>query len=168
MSNLDRFLDQNPLTAAGLTEADREEAEPFAEFHCGGLYVLIRPLEGTRYVKMHDSWGPDENIVVHVYDNEDADDPDERVYEFDDGQTAFRAFAWTEFDEAVHVDAEGDLWTWRYYDFTPPALFALVPYDEDACWNMPADTPRTLDNLKAAEAAFRAEYGADAELGGEG
>ena len=91
MSDAARFLAQNERAAATLEE---DEIEGYAEHHAGGLYVLFgyTPAPEGRCVKLHDSWGDDEYVVVHIYDPENADDPDEIVLSFRDGATAFKHF----------------------------------------------------------------------------
>ena len=93
MSGIDQeFLHQNPLSAKGLTEKDVED---YTQFHSGGLIVLLRYLEGDWLVKLHDSWGSDEEVVVHRYDP-NVDDPEfsetEKVWAFTDAAEAFRFF----------------------------------------------------------------------------
>lgn len=93
------FRRQNPKAAAGLTD---EEIEPFAEHHSGGLVVMGSPAgEPTGvdlreyYAKMHDSWGPDDAIVVHCYDVDQIDESDPRsdqVTYHEDSRSAFRHF----------------------------------------------------------------------------
>jgi hypothetical protein len=88
------FLDQNEIAAATLT---RDEVEAFAEHHAGGLHVLGSYFdngERSGYVKMHDSWGDDENVIVHEYDpdNPDPDDDDDIVHEFSTGRAALDYF----------------------------------------------------------------------------
>lgn len=85
------FLEQNTLCAADLTEDDIEAVIFYAEHHCGGASVLARAGLGHRAIKMHDSWGPDENVVVHIYET-DGDDPDDEVYPFTSGHEALAFF----------------------------------------------------------------------------
>lgn len=94
MSDLRNFLDQNTLTAATITPQDREALAPFVQHYAGGLVVALRDLEGDRYVKLHDSWGDDGQIVVHAYPDDDvrvSEDEDEIRY-FDTGWQAVAHF----------------------------------------------------------------------------
>lgn len=99
MSNLDDvalFLEQNPHSANGLS---RDQIEPYATHHAGGLVVLHGYAGTGRHVKMHDTWGPGtENgeepgdVIVHDYDPDSTDEHDETITYFTDGPTAFEAF----------------------------------------------------------------------------
>lgn len=86
------FLSQNEIAAATLLAGD---VEGYAEHHAGGLIVLLRHLDNGWLVKLHDSWGADEEVVVHRYDP-NADDPEfsdtEEVWAFQTGAEAFRFF----------------------------------------------------------------------------
>lgn len=92
MSDLEIFLNQNPLTAASLTPEQLEAIEPYAEHHAGGLFVLGKHLEGDRYAKVHDSWGDDGSVVLHAYDPDEPDDPAETITEYATGHEAIVAF----------------------------------------------------------------------------
>lgn len=85
------FLAQNPLAAETL--ADKiETIEPFAEHHAGGMVVLA-DYSGVKpglYVKLHDSWGPEDKVIVHEYDPDDLGVDD--VWTFDTGSEAFDFF----------------------------------------------------------------------------
>ena len=70
MNEAEAFLAQNPLCAEGLTV---EQIEDHTAPHSGGLVVLLRGLGDGVLVKMHDSWGGDEEIVVHRYDPDEAE-----------------------------------------------------------------------------------------------
>lgn len=61
--------------------------------------------------------------------------------------------------EISFTDREGFVWAWTDYTFDPPVLMAYSPDDEDRAWDVPADTPKTVENLEKAVAAFFAEYG---------
>lgn len=87
-----KFLAQNDEFAEGLTAEDLDVIEMYAEHHCGGLYVLGRDLDGGRYVKLHDSWGPDECVVVHTYDPAIYPDETETVEMFTSLHEAIAAF----------------------------------------------------------------------------
>lgn len=98
-ANAEAFLEQNEDFAADLTANDRVLVEHFAMHHAGGLFVLIRPLGGSWYVKTHDSWGdPDDpnegRVVVHRYDADDieAEGWEERQSFFSGGHAALEAF----------------------------------------------------------------------------
>lgn len=84
-----RFLDQNDLAALTLHPDD---VEGFAEHHSGGLYVMFGYAADGRCVKMHDSWGDTDVVVVHTYDPDISDDPEERVEEFTSGSGALIRF----------------------------------------------------------------------------
>ncbi len=87
------FLDQNPRAAATLTSTDQLEAvDDFAEHHAGGLIVLFRYTEDGRCMKMHDSWGDEDTVVVHTYDPDNPEDPAETVQSFTSGTDALAAF----------------------------------------------------------------------------
>lgn len=88
----ERFLAQNTLVAESITDADTKAVEDFAEHHAGGLYVLGRPVGDGRYIKLHDSWGDDEMIVVHAYDPNDQDDESESETYYANGSDAVAAF----------------------------------------------------------------------------
>lgn len=91
------FLEQNEIAAATLTVM---EIAPYAEHHCGGLFVLGCPVGSDRYAKLHDSWGGEDTVVLHIYnpdfefagEGDDDFDPDETVQHFDTGREAFAAF----------------------------------------------------------------------------
>lgn len=89
MSATQRFIDQNELTAKTVTAA---EVEGWVEHHAGGLYVLISPLAGGRYVKMHDSWGDDGKVVVHTYHPDVEDGETDSEDYFDTGREAYLHF----------------------------------------------------------------------------
>lgn len=93
------FLAQNDDAAKGLTDAELETVEQYAEHHAGGLFVLWRYVERTvdgpdLSVKMHDSWGGDDEegrgIVVHVYSTDD--DSHDVVNYYATGTEAVAAF----------------------------------------------------------------------------
>ena len=74
------FLGQNTLCAAGMSFAQIQHADDYrlAHHYSGGLVVLQGEInEGTSkitaYVKMHDSWGPEYEAIVHCYDADDED-----------------------------------------------------------------------------------------------
>lgn len=92
------FLEQNPNFAQGLTNSDLMNVALFAEYHSGNLIVLSRYLNGTMWVKAHDSWGDEDNPVVHMYD---ASDPDGfyMVAECDNGHEAIRTFLHLDYRE---------------------------------------------------------------------
>lgn len=71
--DMERWLEQNEIAARGLTEDEVRAAEDFAEHHAGGLFVLGCYVDGKPelYVKMHDSWGDEDKVVVHVYHHDD-------------------------------------------------------------------------------------------------
>lgn len=93
--DLIRFLEQNELAADTITPEQLATLENgFAEHHAGGLFVLIRRV-GERYLKLHDSWGDENMVVLHCYDPGSPDDPSEVEVYFKDGRTAVDAFlAW--------------------------------------------------------------------------
>lgn len=89
---LDAFLDQNDLLAADLTDEDRETLRHYVEHHSGGLIVAgcEHPNNPDLRVKLHDSWGDMEHVVVHTYH---WDDPDvDQVLEFTSGHQAVERF----------------------------------------------------------------------------
>lgn len=90
LDEMGRFMAQNTLAAQTVTPEQAEQADAFAEHHCGGLYVLGAPL-GERYVKCHDSWGDEGTVVVHAYDPEDGGTPDD-VWHFPTGEQAVARF----------------------------------------------------------------------------
>ena len=97
---LTRFLAQNERTTATILPEQVAMIGHFAEHHSGGLYVLGRELDDGRYVKMHDSWGDDEYVVVHAYDPMGASrrverDDEEETY-FKKGSDAILAFLYYE------------------------------------------------------------------------
>lgn len=79
-TELDNFLRQNTRCAKDMDEDDRATAQMYAEHHAGGLFVLMRDVGEGWYVKMHDSWGDDEDtagigtIVVHMYNPTEGGD----------------------------------------------------------------------------------------------
>lgn len=98
------FLAQNDLFREGLTEDDYEMVHAFADHHAGGLIVLWRPFDVDGLsVKAHDSWGGDDDIVVHVYDSEDPDRQWMRF--FDNGHDALNAFL-----SVTEADLTSDEW----------------------------------------------------------
>lgn len=90
MTDGERFLSQNDVFAADLTDDDRETVEEYAEHHAGGLYVLWRDLGDGLSVKAHDDWGEGETAIVHVYDSENPDRDD--VVFFTSGHQALEVF----------------------------------------------------------------------------
>lgn len=92
MNEAEAFLAQNELSAEGLTVS---EIEDYATHHAGGLIVLLRYLDDGWLVKLHDSWGSSEDIVVHRYDP-NADDPEfsdsQMIWDFTDAAEAFAFF----------------------------------------------------------------------------
>lgn len=96
MTDLDNFLAQNTRAAETITPELAERVAPYAQHHAGGLYILL-DWTGDLCVKLHDSWGDDEHVVVHAYDPDyDGDRPDgdplERVEEFTTGREAVERF----------------------------------------------------------------------------
>ena len=94
-SDFELFMDQNTLTTATLTEEDRENLEVWAEHHAGGLYVLLGYLHDGRIIKMHDSWGDDDKVVIHIYNPDHdghQDDPGESETYFHTGHVAGQVF----------------------------------------------------------------------------
>lgn len=91
MSNLDaaRFLEQNNDAAETLSADD---VALFAQHHAGGLYVLLDYAPDGRCVKLHDTWGGDGPVIVHVYDPDKPDDPAEVVESFKTGREALARF----------------------------------------------------------------------------
>lgn len=87
-----RFLEQNTLAAGDLDEDDLETVRDHAEHHAGGLYVLWRPIDDEWSVKLHDSWGDSEHIVVHTYRPFGDDLEDDVILEFTSGHAALEAF----------------------------------------------------------------------------
>lgn len=92
------FVAQNDVFMVGLTLDETEELVQYASHHAGGLFVLIRPVivteEANVYAKVHDSWGDDAGIVLHIYDA-DADDQNDDVQVYfsgGDGNVAARMF----------------------------------------------------------------------------
>lgn len=85
MSDASTFLAQNGLCAKTLNE---EDVDGLAQHHCGGLFVLLDYLPDSRVVKMHDSWADEDEIVVHVYDPDDAYDGEDIVYAYETGREA--------------------------------------------------------------------------------
>lgn len=81
MSDMDAFLEQNDLCAATLTPQNVDDLEPYAQHYSGGLVVVLRDLGDDRYVKMHDSWGDDGQIVVHAYNTLTDEDETERYFD---------------------------------------------------------------------------------------
>jgi hypothetical protein len=98
-----RFMAQNDLYGATLTDEDLLMVERYASHHSGGLYVLIRYSLDGRCVKSHESWGDgdeDGNIhIVHNYDPENASDPLERIDFYPSGHAAIAAFLRDEEDD---------------------------------------------------------------------
>jgi hypothetical protein len=96
----ERFLHQNERVAATITAEQRDAIEHYAEHHSGGLYVLGRELDDGRYVKLHDSWGDDEYVVVHAYDpmggSRRVERDDEEETYFKKGSDAIDAFLYYE------------------------------------------------------------------------
>jgi hypothetical protein len=96
--DLNRFIEQNPLTMAGFGPNDDLDAmEEYVTHHAGGLVVLLRHLGDGRCVKLHDSWSDEEGVVVHTYDpdyeGERPDgDPHEDMAFYDNGTDALSAF----------------------------------------------------------------------------
>lgn len=73
--DMQKFLAQNPLCGAGMSFAQIQHADDhgLAGPHSGGLVVLSGDItegtsEVTARVKMHDSWGPEYEVVLHAYD----------------------------------------------------------------------------------------------------
>ena len=92
-----RFNAQNDLGGVVLTAEEQDIIRRYADHHAGGLVVLWRSLTDDLSVKLHDSWGEDGPVVVHVYD---ADDPDrDYIEEFADGHEAIARFL--SIDESV-------------------------------------------------------------------
>lgn len=59
--------------------------DDYAEVHSGGLVVLHGLTKGGLHVKLHDSWGDDETIVVHIYDA-DGDGLGDGEFDQDNGE----------------------------------------------------------------------------------
>lgn len=89
MSDTEIFVRQNPRTCLTI---EHDQIDEYVSHHAGGLRVMDRWVDDKRIVKMHDSWGGEDSVVVHVYDPENADDPDEIVKHFSTGAAAFEYF----------------------------------------------------------------------------
>lgn len=74
-----RFAQQNERVMEGLMANGGTPLDPdvialideYASHHAGGLVVLQGAVSPGVYVKVHDSWGDDTNIVVHLYAADD-------------------------------------------------------------------------------------------------
>jgi hypothetical protein len=73
-----RFAAQNDRLLHGLMPAGAPlpvdvvaAIDEYASHHAGGLMVLEGQVSPGVHVKVHDSWGDDTNIVVHVYSVQD-------------------------------------------------------------------------------------------------
>jgi hypothetical protein len=150
-----RFLAQNERTAATMTDAVALAAEPYADHHSGGLYVLIRSLGGDpeRYVKMHDSWGDDEFIVVHAYDPLNPDEGEHVAY-LRTAEEAFTAFQNWERIEATAQRAELEILD-DIADGTLPATVGsfseLHDYVDANCYGGLCDEEESNPNLSLFE-----------------
>lgn len=106
------FVEQNTEFMVGLS--DTSEMVQYAGHHSGGLVVLSRPIEidgQDLYVKAHDSWGGEHEVVVHIYDP-DGDETDTYgvVTEFDTRRTIGGAAAWAVF---INDDVLTHIWRGR-------------------------------------------------------
>jgi len=93
VNEVDAFSAQNPICAQTLSSY---EIMPFVKHYAGGLMVLGGPTwyDANQHVKMHDSWGPDDEpntVVVHRYAL-DVVDEHEDVTHFVTGREAYRYF----------------------------------------------------------------------------
>ncbi len=84
-----RFKDQNPLVSKDLWD---EQIEPYARYHSGGLVVLTAPRkDAPGYVKLHDDWADNLQVLVHGYSPDD-DLGSEDVAFFNSGTKAYEYF----------------------------------------------------------------------------
>lgn len=143
-----KFLEQNPLIAEQLEVAD---VESYVAHHAGNLIVLYGFTAQGDSVKMHESWGGDDVIVVHVYDTED--DQRDVVLDYDHARDALEAFTMILEAPVAHLDTRGeDVWTWRDYG---TALFAAgVRYEDNAVQVTEPLAPRTPAALDEIVTAF--------------
>ena len=100
MSDLQEFLRQNDLVRDTITaeQAIALQVGDYATHHSGGLVVLGGYRTDGLYVKCHDSWGDDGQVVVHTYDPDwvwlegQVDDPNEEEDYYTTGREAVAEF----------------------------------------------------------------------------
>lgn len=102
------FVHQNVLAANTIPG---EAIDQWSQHYSGGLVVLAAPMgeqgedgEPQCWMKLHDSWGGEDDVVVHIYSADASGDVDV-VFHFDTGD---RALAFFEFAmEALSVEVFG-------------------------------------------------------------
>ena len=94
MNDAREFLAQNPVAAETLTADD---VDGIAGHYCGGMVVVQGTAADGRFVKMHDTWDPEGDVItviVHAYEDTDEADPeDDEIVEFATGREALEEFA---------------------------------------------------------------------------
>lgn len=120
-----RFKSQNPLASRDIADG---QIEPYAGLHSGGLVVLAAPRKGARgYVKLHDDWAADFQVVVHGYSLDD-DLGSEDVAFFNNGRKAYEYFLTQIREPMSDTQALDQIESYR------PCLDADTTCDDLAAW----------------------------------